>query len=55
VDEPNQFQGFAADQLTAESVEQPPKASGSAQISKRSDFIQTSLLINSTPVGVPMR
>jgi len=47
--------GFAADQFTDESVEQPVSARGRTHKSKRSDFMKTSFLINSTPVGVQER
>jgi hypothetical protein len=53
MDEPNQFQGKAADQLTEESVEQPDSASASAQTLIRRDFIFTSFLVNLTAIGVP--
>jgi hypothetical protein len=53
MDEPNQFQGKAADQLTEESVEQPDNASASAQTLIRRDFIFTSFLVNLTAIGVP--
>jgi hypothetical protein len=46
VEEPNQFHGFAADQFTDESVEQPVSTSGIAHNIKRSDFISHPFFIN---------
>ncbi|ADN70301.1 hypothetical protein ECEC1845_3519 [Escherichia coli EC1845] len=45
MDDPNQFHGLAADQLTDDIVEQPVSINGIAHNIKRSDFMSLPLVI----------